>query len=224
MPIGDMPILELLIRRLKRVGVEHIDLAVGHLASLLMAYFGDGSPLGVNIEYSLEKDPLGTAGPLGLIEGLEDTFFVMNGDLLTDLNFTALAETHYDSGAAATIGLFRRSVKIDLGVVETGPDGSVTRYIEKPVNDYQVSMGVYVMEPEILRVIPKHERFDLPELITALLASGTRVATHQHPGYWLDIGRPDDYQQAQTDFESIRARLLGDDSDPAQPVDGAARD
>lgn len=210
MPIGDMPILELLIRRLRRVGVDQVVLAVGHLASLLMAYFGDGSSLGVEIKYSLEAEPLGTAGPLGLVEGLDDTFFVMNGDLLTDLDFVALAETHFQTGAAATIGLYRRSVKIDLGVIETGPDGSVTGYVEKPVHDFLVSMGVYVMEPDVLRFIPKQQRFDLPDLIGALLASGIRVATHEHTGYWLDIGRPDDYQQAQTDFEGIRSHLLGE--------------
>jgi len=223
MPIGDMPILELLIRRLERIGVTHVVLAVGHLASLLMAYFGDGAPLGVQIDYSLEKEPLGTAGPLGLIRGLDETFFVMNGDLLTDLDFTGLAETHRESGGAATIGVYRRSVKIDLGVIETDAHGNVSRYLEKPVNDFLVSMGVYVMEPDVLSLIPKQERFDLPDLIGALLASGRRVATHEHPGYWLDIGRPDDYQQAQNDFESIRARLLGDDLAPPRPAGGPAR-
>ena len=212
MPIGDMPILELLIRRLRRQGVGHVTLAVGHLASLLMAYFGDGTSLGVQIEYSIEREPLGTAGPLSLVSGLDETFLVMNGDLLTDLDLHSMVEAHRAAASLATVGLYRRSVTIDLGVVEAGPDGEVQRYVEKPVHEFLVSMGVYVFEPDVLQLIPSGTRFDLPDLVNAMLASGRRVTGYQHRGYWLDIGRPDDYGQAQQDFETIRSRLLGDDS------------
>lgn len=213
MPVGDMPILELLIRQLERAGIDSVTLAVGHLSSLLMAYFKDGSDLGVAIDYSTENEPLGTAGPLGLVDGLSDTFLVMNGDLLTDLDFQQMIATHRKRNAAATIGLFERTVQIDLGVVQTSPEALVTGYIEKPSYRFLVSMGVYVMEPLVLSRVPPGVPFDLPDLVKRLLADGLLVAGHLHPGYWLDIGRPDDYQQAQDDAPAIQRRLLGSGPD-----------
>jgi NDP-sugar pyrophosphorylase family protein len=222
MPIGDMPILELLIRQLRRDGVRRIVLAVGHLASLLMAYFGDGSKFGVSIEYALEPEPLGTAGPLSLVAGLNDTFLVMNGDLLTDLDFSKLSAAHRKSGSMATVGLYRRSVQVDLGVVEMNPDATIARYIEKPVHEYLVSMGVYVLEPQALKRIPSGQRFDLPDLINAMLKEGVRVTGYEHAGYWLDIGRPEDYRTAQQDFEVMRGVLLDEDEDRRSPASSDA--
>jgi len=208
MPIGDMPILEVLIRQLRKAGVLRITLAVGHLSSIMMAYFGNGSSFGVDITYSHEEKPLGTAGPLSLLAPPEEPFMVMNGDLLTDLDFVRMAETHERSGSIATIGLYRRDVKIDLGVIVADDAGKVTDYIEKPVYSYLVSMGMYVFDPAVLASIPRDERFDLPDLIRALIASGQSVASYLHEGYWLDIGRPDDYQRAQLEFEALRDRIL----------------
>ena len=209
MPVGDMPILELLIRQLRRAGIDRITLAVGHLSSLLMAYFQDGSALDVEIDYSLEREPLGTAGPLKLVSGLDETFLVMNGDLLTDLDFPSMIAAHAKANALATVGIYERTVRIDLGVVEITPDMHITGYVEKPTNRFMVSMGVYVLEPEILAHIPEGVSFDLPDLIGRLLTEGREVTGYRHEGYWLDIGRPDDYQQAQDDVEGIRRRLLG---------------
>ena len=208
MPLGDMPILELLIRQLAKAGVEHITLAVGHLASIIMAYFGTGERFGVTVEYSLEDRPLGTAGPLALIPALDTTFMVMNGDLLTDVDFSAMVADHKRRGSSATIGLYERDVKIDLGVIRTDEEDRVTEYIEKPVYHYLVSMGVYVLEPAVLRHIPHDRQFDLPDLVRALIASAEPVGAYRHRGYWLDIGRPDDYQRAQDEIETIRARIL----------------
>ena len=210
MPIGDMPILELLIRCLKRYGVQRVTLAVGHLAALIMAYFNRGEHLGVVIDYSHEQEPLGTAGPLALVEGLDQTFLAMNGDLLTDLDFDAMIEFHRRHEAVATIGIYQRDAKIEFGVIETDRAGLVTRYVEKPVYHYWVSMGVYVFEPRVLEYIPKGRRFDLPDLIRALIENGERAIGYEHSGYWLDIGRPDDYQRAQDDFPNMRSRLIGD--------------
>lgn len=207
MPVGDMPILELLIRRLEAAGVRRVTVAVGHLASLIRAYFGDGSQWGVELDYSVEQQPLGTAGPLGLVQGLDETFLVMNGDLLTDLDFTRMVDAHAHSGAAATVGTFSRDTKIELGVIDAA-DGLVIGYTEKPTFHFLVSMGVYVFEPSVLDLVPVAARMDLPDLIQALLAGGQRVASYAHAGYWLDIGRPDDYELAQQDFERIRATLL----------------
>ena len=216
MPLGDMPILELLIRRLKRVGVKRIDLAVGHLSYLIETYFGDGQKLGVTIEYSREQEPLGTAGPLSLIEDLNQPFLVMNGDLLTDLDFTALAASHEKAAAIASIGLYRRSVRSDFGVIERDVNGAVSSYLEKPTTDFLVSMGVYLFDPAVMGLIPP-ARFDIPELINALLAAKHPINAYEHQGYWLDIGRPDDYAQAQRDVDIIRHRLLGED--PPAPQD-----
>jgi NDP-mannose synthase len=208
MPVGDYPVMELLIRRLRRFGTERITIAVGHLASLMRAYFDDGSRLGVQIDYSLEEEPLGTAGPLSLIQNLNERFLVMNGDLLTDLNLSELVEAHDKAGAAATVGLYRREVPIDLGVIEMDDHRRIRQYIEKPIYHFNVSMGIYVFEPEVLAHIPRATRFDLPDLIKALIGAGKVVVGHQHAGYWLDIGRPDDYFRAQEDFAVLRSRLL----------------
>jgi NDP-mannose synthase len=214
MPLGDMPILELLFRQLRQAGAGRVTLAVGYLGALLMAYFGDGAKLGLDVDYSLEDEPLGTAAPLSLIDGLDDTFLVMNGDLLTDLGFSDLVRTHRSQGAIATVGTFACEVKIDLGVLEVDEDGTLEKYVEKPTHRFEVSMGVYVFEPRVLQYIPRGQRLDLPDLIERLLAAGERVVCHRHRGYWLDIGRPDDYQRAQEDIETIRHRILGDEQLP----------
>lgn len=208
-PLGDMPILEVLLRRLTLFGVAHATLAVNHLASLIRAYFGDGERFGIEIDYVVEDRPLGTAGPLAGIAGLDDSFFVVNGDLLTDLDFGALATAHRAGEAAATIALFRREIRLDFGIVELGERQRVVDYIEKPTYDHLISMGAYVMEPAVLRHIVPGKRLDLPDLVRRLIGGGQPVAGHLHHGYWLDIGRPDDYSQAQEDFPKMRERLLG---------------
>lgn len=210
MPIGEMPILELLIRQLQRYGIGQITLAVGHLAELIMAYFGDGTKFGVEIQYSREERALGTAGPLGLLADLDERFLVMNGDLLTDLDFRAFLEWHREQGAMATIGIYEREVLIDLGVIRLDGSNRISDYIEKPVYRYHASIGVYALEPAVLKYIPPGRPFDLPDLVRALLARGHGVVGYLHRGYWLDIGRREDYEQAQADFGRMRARLLGE--------------
>ena len=211
MPIGDVPILEVVIRQLQRAGFQDITMAVGYLAELLMAYFGDGQKLGVQIRYSREEEPLGTAGPLALVDGLDEPFLVMNGDLLTTLDYRAMWQAHAAAGTLGTLATFRRSVKIDLGVIETDEEGMVAGYVEKPSYHYQVSTGIYVFEPAVLRFIPRGERLDLPDLVTGLLAAGHRVATYPFEGHWLDIGRPDDYQHAVDTFARHRSQFLPED-------------
>ncbi|HEX2981147.1 MAG TPA: sugar phosphate nucleotidyltransferase, partial [Anaerolineaceae bacterium] len=183
-PIGEMPILEVLIHQMRRAGIDDIVLTVGHLSGLMRAFFQDGSHLGVNISYSYEHRPLGTAGPLALVEGLDDTFLVTNGDVLTTLPIADLIANHKQSGAAATIAMHRREVKIDLGVIQLGDgrrhddfkifnsparvvEGSSTRvvgYLEKPIYNYLVSMGIYVFEPRVLQFIPQGQYLDFPDL------------------------------------------------------------
>jgi len=208
MPIGDMPILEIVIRRLAHYGFDHITLAVGYLAELLMAYCGDGAKYKVNLDYSREQEPLGTAGPLGLIRDLDESFLVMNGDLLTTLDFSALWQYHRQRGAIATLASYRKDVKIDLGVVEVSDDNWVTDYIEKPTYHYSVSTGVYIFEPEILKYIEPGKRLDLPELVLKLLRGGKNVNVYPFDGYWLDIGRHEDYEIAIEEFTKNQRSFL----------------
>lgn len=210
MPIGDMPILEILLRQLRRAGIRHVTLAVGHLAALLEAYFGDGSRLGISLDYSYEDEPAGTAGPLALLDDLDDTFLVMNGDLLTSIDFLDLLGSHRARGAAITVGLFEKQVPLDLGVVETSEDGRVTNYIEKPTLTYDVSVGIYAMQPTVLQHIDRGERLDLPDLVLRLIAAGADVHAYRFSGTWFDIGRPDDYAAASEHFERERDELLAD--------------
>jgi NDP-sugar pyrophosphorylase family protein len=207
MPIVDMPILEIVLKQLKSSGFDDVVLAVGHLASLIKTYFGDGSDLGIGITYSHESSPLGTAGPLANIDGLTETFLVMNGDILTDLDYRRLVEHHREGGGMMTIATYRRTVKIDFGVLET-VDGNVSKYVEKPTLDYVVSMGIYVMEPAVLDRIKRGEHMDLPDLVRLLLASGERVQAFSFDGLWLDIGRQEDFTEAQTRFEEHRDHFL----------------
>jgi NDP-sugar pyrophosphorylase family protein len=208
MPIGDMPVLEVIIRQLKNQGVDEIILTVGHLAELLKAFFNNGSNLGIKINYSYEESPLGTAGPLALLSGLDDTFIVMNGDVLTDLRVSDLVNFHKEQGALATIAMHERRVKIDLGVILCNGGARVAGYIEKPTYDYSVSMGVYVFEPKVLSYIEKGRYLDFPNLVHKLLGEGELVVGYPFDGYWQDLGRPDDYEQASIDFNTNREKFL----------------
>jgi NDP-sugar pyrophosphorylase family protein len=211
MPIGDMPILEILLRQMKKAGVDEVILTVGHLAQLLQAFFQNGERLGMKISYSFEEYPLGTAGPLSLVEGLDHTFLVTNGDVLTTLALDELVEAHRKSGATATIAMHRRQVKVDLGVIETNGSNEIVGYIEKPTYDFHVSMGIYVFEPRVLNYIEKNQYLDFPNLVLRMLAAGERVLGYPFSGYWQDLGRPDDYEQAVEDFDAMKTQILGED-------------
>ncbi len=208
MPLGDMPIIEVVLRQLAANGFDRVTVAVGYLAELLMAYCGDGSKFGLDLRYSREEEPLGTAGPLALIDGLDDTFLVMNGDVLTSLDLRDLVQQHRASGAAATIATHQRQQQINYGIIESDQERRVTAYIEKPIHRYQVSMGIYVLEPAVLEFVPRGQYLDLPDLVRTLMATGRPVLAHPFDGYWLDIGRHDDYEQAVEEFEAMRDQLL----------------
>ena len=212
MPIGDRPILDIVIRQLKASGFERITIATGYLAELIEAFFRDGEAYGVSIDYYREHEPLGTVGALALIDGLaDDDILVMNGDVLTDIDYGALLERHRKSDAAATIATKVRNVQISLGVLRFGDAGDETRltgYHEKPTLDYIASMGVYCFAPRALAHIEPGQRLDFPDLILRLIAAGETVRAWPSDDYWLDIGRHDDYEQAQEEFESVRDRLI----------------
>src|SRR5512142_1051510 len=208
MPIGDMPILEVMLLQMKAAGIEQVILTVGHLSELLRAFFKDGSQYGMEICYSYEQCPLGTAGPLALVQGLTDTFLVTNGDVLTTLNLRELIAFHKANKAIATIAAHHRQSKIDLGVIQKDGDCQITGYIEKPTYEFLVSMGIYVFEPAVLPYIPYNQRLDFPDLVKTLIAAGEKVAAYEFNGYWEDLGRPDDYERASQDFEAMRSEFL----------------
>jgi NDP-mannose synthase len=209
MPVGERPILEILLRQLRAAGLDDITLAVGHLAHLVRAVVGDGSAHGVSVRYHEEDRALGTAGPLASIPDLGETFLLVNGDVLTTLDFRTLIGVHQESGNALTIATHRRTVRTDYGVLRTdgaiGATDRVLGYDEKPELAYTVSMGVYAVEPAAIGRLRPGERCDFPDLVLALLASGAAVGSYLFDGYWLDIGREDDFRRAQADAGHVLA-------------------
>ena len=210
MPIGEMPILEVVLRQLKFFGFEKITLSVNHLADLIKTFFRDGSQLGLDITYCMEDKPLGTAGSVSLVEDITENFLVMNGDLLTTVDYSSLMKKHIDSGATATIGVFPREVTIDFGVLELGDEGQLLAYKEKPIFRYMVSMGINAFDKSVLEFIPKDKYLDIPTLMVNLKNAGRKVLTFQSDCDWLDVGRPDDYEQAVAEFERSRDKYLKD--------------
>ncbi|HSB65499.1 MAG TPA: sugar phosphate nucleotidyltransferase [Anaerolineales bacterium] len=210
MPIGDMPILEIILLQLKAAGISDIVLTVGHLSELLYAFFRNGSQFGINITYSYEEQPLGTAGPIALVNGLDETFLVTNGDVLTTLDLRDLIRFHREQKASVSIAAHYRQSKIDLGVIQKDGDYRITGYIEKPTYDFLVSMGIYVFEPTVLSWITREQYLDFPNLIKKLLDAGEKVVAYPFDGYWEDLGRPDDYERASRDFEKMRAQFLSE--------------
>jgi NDP-sugar pyrophosphorylase family protein len=210
MPIGEFPILEVIVKQLALHGFDHITMAVNHQAEIIKAFFQDGRKWGIRIDYSLEDAPLGTMGPLRLIPELPDNFLVMNGDVLTDLDYAGFFELHSGSGSIFSISSSVRNHVVDYGVLETNEMGSLSGFREKPSLQYQVSMGVYMVSRRALAYIPQEGPYGFDRLMLDLLAAGERVDVRPYRGYWLDIGRPDDYAQAIDVFEDMRASFLRD--------------
>ncbi len=202
-PVGEKPILAILVERLRQSGINEITFCVNHMAELIMAYFGDGGKLGVKINYSREERALGTIGPLRLIKDLPDNFLLMNGDLLTDLDFTKLYQYHMDNPALVTVGTYSRNVAIDFGVMSI-EDNVVKGFVEKPVYNYRVSMGVYVFRKDVLDYVPENRPFGFDHLMLTLIREKQKINAFPFDGYWLDIGRPEDFEQANKDIELLK--------------------
>jgi NDP-sugar pyrophosphorylase family protein len=208
LPLGEMPIIEVVLRQLAAAGVSRVVITIGHLAHLFEACVGDGARSGLKVAYLQEDSPLGTAGSLRLVDDPDENMLVMNGDILTTIDYAELMRSHVAADAWATIACHRRTAQIDYGVIETTTDGYLDRYVEKPSIPYLVSMGVNVVSRRSLELIPRETRFDVPDLMTALRKAQRRVLCHETDCYWQDIGRLDDYQQASTDFEADPSRFL----------------
>lgn len=214
-PIGEeYAILDIILQQLKMQGFTRVTLAIGHLGSLIRAFVGEGSRWGLEVDYSEEDQPLSTIGPiLNFLDRLPEHFLVMNGDVLTDLDYAELLQRHIRSGAPLTVATYQRQVKIDFGTLEA-VDEHIVRFSEKPTLSYGVSMGVYAMSRSTLARYPKDVAFGFDDLVHDLLARQDRPRVYHFNGYWLDIGRPDDYDEANRSFEELRDVLLP----PARPA------
>jgi NDP-sugar pyrophosphorylase family protein len=209
-PLEEMPVLELVIRQLKGHGFTELTLAVGHLSELIEAYFGDGRKWGVNITYAREEKPLGTAGPLKAMADLPEDFLVMNADIVSDINYRELFEFHCrEQARLASIAVYRRTSKIDFGVLEfDGESHLINNFIEKPILEHSVSMGIYVFNRRVLEFIPEDTFFGFDQLMRTLIQQEQPIRAFPVNGYWLDIGRVDDYETAVNDFQKLRPLLL----------------
>jgi NDP-sugar pyrophosphorylase family protein len=198
-PVGDMPILEIIVWQLKKFGFDHITITVNHFADMIQAFFGDGKKWDIKIDYSLEEIPLSTMGPLSLINDLPENFLVMNGDILTDLDFDKFYTGHLERGNNFTIGAYKRIEKVEYGVLHPNEKSELIKFEEKPLNEYLVSMGIYMIHRDNLDFIPRNTFFGFDHLMNTLLQSGKLPYIFEYNGYWLDIGRPDDYEKAISD-------------------------
>jgi NDP-mannose synthase len=201
LPIGDRAILEIVVDRLRDSGFTDITLSVGYLAHLIRAVVDNAPMHGVSIDYVHESRPMGTAAPLRLVDGLDDTFLVMNGDVLTTLDVRELVDVHRAKGVQTTIAANERKTQLDYGVIDADESGHLRGFSEKPEVTSLVSMGMYVMEPQVLELIPENEPFDFPDLVHALLRDKRDVGVFRYSGYWRDLGRHEDYEAANVEWQ-----------------------
>ncbi|MBT7994330.1 MAG: NTP transferase domain-containing protein [Bacteroidetes bacterium] len=195
-PIDDKPVLEIIIGSLITNGFDHITITLGHLGEVIKAFFGDGSKWGITIDYSFEDKPLSTMGPLKIIKDLPDNFLIMNGDVLTELDYNKFYEDHVKKNNLFTVSTANRKSVIDYGVLEYNHSKTLTAFIEKPSYNYEVSMGIYMANKKICNYIPDNKAFGFDELMIKLLEEEIKVSVHPYDGFWLDIGRPDEYEKA----------------------------
>jgi NDP-sugar pyrophosphorylase family protein len=204
---GKYSILEIVLMQLAKAGFTHVTLAVNHLSQLIMAYFGDGSRWNIKLDYSLEDEPLSTIGPLTLIRGLPEDFLVMNGDILCDLDYRKFFEDHARDHCEVSVAVYKREVKVDFGVLKYDPDFQLQAFQEKPTFDFDVSMGIYCLKKNVIERLPKGKPYGFDTLMFDSLKNSVPVRVRPFSGYWLDIGRPDDYQYADEHFEELSKKL-----------------
>lgn len=201
--VGDKPILQTIIENFARYGFTHIIISVNYLADQIMEFFGDGTAFGVTIEYVKEEKRLGTAGALDLMrDRLQKPFFVMNGDLLTNMNFESMLQKHLDQNAVATMGVREYDFQVPYGVVNVN-NGQISSIEEKPIHTFFVSAGIYLLSPEALEDVPSDEFFDMPTLFDTLIKENKSTVPFSIRGYWMDIGRLSDYERANDEYSGV---------------------
>ena len=208
MPIGEYPILEVIVRQLAHHGFTHLTMAVNHQAKIIQAFFGNGEQWGITIDYSIETKPLSTMGPLRLLKDLPECFLVMNGDILTDLNYRDFLLHHVNCNNNFTIASFERVLKSEYGVLKINEDDHLSGFEEKPEYRFDVSMGIYALNRAVLKYIPEDQPYGFDHLMLDLLADATPASVMRYGGYWLDIGRHEDYLQAIEEFGTLKGRFL----------------
>lgn len=204
---GECSVLELVIRQLVRAGFAHVTLAVNHLADLVMAYFGDGKKWGVLIDYSFENKPLNTVGPLTLIHDLPENFLVMNSDILCNLNFKSFFEEHVRSKSPISVAACSRKTVIDFGVLKYDSNNRLTEFHEKPVYSLDVCMGIHCFNRSFIEKLPKGRPYGFDQLMLDSIKNGDKIRIHKFDGFWLDIGRAEDYQYADEHYIDIKKKL-----------------
>jgi NDP-sugar pyrophosphorylase family protein len=207
MPVGEYPILEIIIRQLRQSGFGHITLAVNYQSDLFRAFFGNGEKWGLKLDYSLEHMALSTMGPLKLIRDLPEHFLVMNGDILSDVDYGGFLDAHASKNRLFTVSAARREQRIDYGVLHMSEDRQLSAFEEKPCFPFLVSMGIYAASRRVLDMIPENQAYGFDNLVLEYLRTGEKVTVVPHEGYWLDIGRPDDYQRAVDEWPILSERL-----------------
>jgi NDP-sugar pyrophosphorylase family protein len=207
-PVGEYPILEIIIRQLKHCGIEDLVISTGHLAQLIESYFGNGKRFGVKIRYVKEDKPLGTAGAIGIIKGLKRDFIVMNGDILTTLNYKKMFNFHLNKKGIAAIGVTKRLIKDEYGIIEANRRSELENYIEKPTHSFCISMGINALNIRCRDYINKDESIGMPELFLRIKRDGEKVYCYESGDFWLDIGRPDDFRTAQDEFAKNSRRFI----------------
>lgn len=206
---GEMPIMEMIIRQLAFYKFKHITVCLNHLADIIKAFFGDGSKWGIKIDYSMEDEPLSTIGPLTLINDLPDNFLVMNGDILCDLNYADFMKYHVEKNNKVTVATYKREVKIDFGVLECDEESRIiTGFREKPLYHFDVSMGIYCINKKILLSLPKAHSYGFDNLMVDGIKKGEKHYSYLFNGFWLDIGRPDDYDYCNEHYSEIKQKLI----------------
>ncbi len=209
MPVGDLPVIEMLLKWLRRNGIRKVYITIGYLGHLIRALCGDGSQWDIEIIYSEESEPLGTVGPLHLIRRhLDETFLMLNGDLITDLDLREFIAFHRSHDGMISVAVTDKNIRIDLGTIESNGQ-RITGFHEKPTYKFQVSMGIYCMEPEIMELVPKGVPFGFDDLMHTMLEQDLPIHIHKHNGCWMDIGRPEDFQRAQEVFQENKSAILG---------------
>jgi len=199
LPVGDRPVMEHVLEQLQKVGISHVSITTHYKPEAIVEHFGDGSSFGIEIDYVNEAEPLGTAGALGMLKAPEGPLLVINGDVLTQVNFRSMLSYHTDNEADMTVGVRRFELQVPYGVVEMG-DSRVVGLDEKPTYRFFINAGVYLIEPDVLSLIKSAEHLDATELIDRLLGAGKKVVGFPIHEYWLDIGRPDDYAKANKEW------------------------
>jgi len=209
MPIGgEMPILEIILKQLKKNGFIHVTIAVNYLAKIIQAFFNDGSEWGLKIDYSIEEKPLSTIGPLTLIKDLPDNFLVMNGDILSDLDYNKFFNWHIENKNDISVATFKRNLKIDFGILKYNENLQIFEFIEKPIYSYNVSMGIYALNKKVIKPLQKNKAYGFDQLMKDGIKEKLKIKAYPHDSYWLDIGRNDDFQTANRDYVKNKKKIL----------------